>query len=80
MGALRHEGKREMDEKTGLGSDRFEEVLAELANCVCGVFGHAALLAREHEPALRAIVERETERYRRLVAELREIHRAGRQE
>jgi hypothetical protein len=67
-----------MDEKTGLGSDRLDEVLAELANCACGVVGHAALFARQHEPALAAIIEPETERYRRLIAELREIHRGGR--
>ena len=69
-----------MDEKTRLGSDRFEEVVAEANNCVCAAFGLASLLAHEHAPEFLQSLTRELERYRRLVAELREIHRAGRPE
>ena len=78
--ALRHEGKCEMDERTGLANDRFEEVVAQANNCACAAFGLASLLAREHAPELAGSLNRELERYRRLVAELREIHRAGRPE
>jgi hypothetical protein len=69
-----------MDEKTGLGGDRFEEVVAEANNCVCAAFGLASLLAVQHAPEFVESLSRELERYRRLVAELREIHRAGRPE
>ena len=69
-----------MDEKTGLGGDRFEEVVAEANNCACAAFGLASLLAHQHAPDLLQSLSRELERYRRLVAELREIHRGGRPE
>jgi hypothetical protein len=64
-------GKRE--EK----ADRFDELIAELNNCVCAAFGLGSLLAHEHAPELVESLSRDLERYRRLVAELREVHRGG---
>jgi hypothetical protein len=60
--------------------DRFDEVVAELNNCVCAAFGLGSLLAHEHAPELVDSLSRELERYRRLVAELREVRRGGRPE
>ena len=60
--------------------DRFDEVVAELNNCCAGAWGYAFLLAHEHSQELVPTLARELERYRRLVAELREIHRGGRPE
>lgn len=56
--------------------DRFDKVVADLNNCVCSAFGLRSLLAHEHAPELVGNLAR----YRRLVAELRDIHRGGRSE
>jgi len=55
--------------------DDFDAVLAELNNVVAGVFGHAHLLALNHRPDLVDRLNRETARYKELVARLRRIHR-----
>jgi hypothetical protein len=57
--------------------DRFDEVCAELNNSAMAVYGTGCYLAREYAPEMLDGLQRELERYRRLVAELREIHRAG---
>ena len=62
----------------GLGSDGrrgFDDVVAEMNNTYTATYGLAVLLAREHAPETAAMLDRELERYRKLVAELREIHR-----
>ncbi|MHC5058499.1 MAG: hypothetical protein ACYTKD_27900 [Planctomycetota bacterium] len=67
----------------GLGSDGrrgFDDVVAELNNTYTATYGLATLLAREHAPDTAPILDRELERYRRLVAELREFHRSNRPE
>ena len=74
MGALRCEGAWEIA-KEDAKPDRFDEVVAELNNC-----GLGSLLAHEHAPELVESLSRELGRYRRLVAELRKVHRGGRPE
>jgi hypothetical protein len=59
--------------------DRFDEVCAELNNSAMAVYGTGCYLAREHAPEMLDGLQREMERYRRLVAELREIHRGRKQ-
>ena len=61
--------------KKGIGGDRFDEVVADLNNSYTATYGMASLIAREHAPDTAVLLDRELERYRRLVAELREIHR-----
>ena len=58
--------------------DRFDEVCAELNNSAMAVYGTGCYLARRYEPGMLDGLERELDRYRRLVAELREIHRGAR--
>jgi len=64
-----------MDGKTGIGGDRFDEVVADMSNSYMAVYGLARLLAREHASQMAPRLDAEVERYRKLVAELREIHR-----
>ena len=64
-----------MDGKTGVGGDRFDEVVADMNNSYMAVYGLARLLAREHAPEMAPRLDAEVERYRGLVAELREIRR-----
>ncbi len=66
--------------KTEEKTDKFDELIAELNNCVCAAFGLGSLLAHEHAPELMDSISRDLERYRRLVAELREVHHGGRPE
>ncbi len=66
--------------KTDEKPDRFDELIAELNNCVCAAFGLGSLLAHEHAPDLMDSFSRDLQRYRRVVAELREVHRGGRSE
>ena len=61
-------------------TDRFDELIAELNNCVCAAFGLGSLLAHEHAPDLVDSFSRDLERYRRLIAELGEVHRGARPE
>jgi hypothetical protein len=61
-------------------ADRFDELIAELNNCVTSAFGLGSLLAYEHAPDLMGALSRDLERYRRLVAELREVHHRARPE
>ena len=64
-----------MDGKTGVGGDRFDEVVADMSNSYMAVYGLARLLARDHAPEMAPRLDAEVERYRDLVAELRTIHR-----
>ena len=64
----------EMAGKPEVSGDRFDDVVAELNNSYAATYGVASLLVREHAPEMAATLGRELERYRRLVAELREIH------
>ena len=66
--------------KTEEKPDRFDEPIAELNNCACAAFGLGSLLAHKHAPDLMDSFSRDLERYRRLVAELREVHRGRRPE
>jgi len=59
--------------------DRFDEVCAELNNSAMAVYGTGCYLAREFAPDMLDGLQREMERYRKLVAELREIHRGSKQ-
>ncbi len=63
--------------KTEEKPDRFDELIAELNNCVCAAFGLGSLLAHKHAPDLMDSISRGLERYRRLVAELRKVHRGA---
>ncbi|MHC5059273.1 MAG: hypothetical protein ACYTKD_31860 [Planctomycetota bacterium] len=60
--------------KSGIGGDRFDEVVADMNNSYTATYGLAILIAREHAPDTAILLDRELERYRRLVAELRGIH------
>jgi len=62
-----------------LQQDRFDEVCAELNNSAMAVYGTGCYLAREFAPDMLDGLQREMERYRKLVAELREIHRGSKQ-
>ena len=57
--------------------DRFDEVCAELNNSAMAVYGTGCYLARRYEPGMLDGLERELDRYRKLVAGLREIHRSS---
>ena len=70
----------EANGKKEIGGDRFDEVVADLNNSYTATYGLAALIAREHAPDTAILLDRELERYRRLVAELREIHRSLRKQ
>jgi hypothetical protein len=65
----------ETNGKPGISGNRFDEVVADMNNSYMAVYGLATLLAREHAPEMVAKIERECERYRGLVAELRNIRR-----
>ena len=65
----------EANGKPGMGGDRFDELVADMNNSYMAVYGLARLLAREHAPEMAPRLDAEVERYRKLVAELREIHR-----
>jgi len=65
----------EANGKPGISGDRFDEVVADMNNSYMAVYGLARLLAREHAPEMAQRLDAEVERYRDLVAELREIRR-----
>jgi hypothetical protein len=64
-----------MDGLGSAGRRGFDDVVAELNNTYTATYGLATLLARAHAPETAVMLDRELERYRKLVAELREIHR-----
>ncbi len=67
----------EMAGKPEVSGDGFDDVVAELNNSYAATYGRASLLVREHAPEMATTLDGELERYRRLVAELRRIHRSS---
>ena len=55
--------------------DRFADAIAELRNVCTSSFGLAFFLAHQHDRSLLPALERELERFRKLVDELVAIHR-----
>ncbi len=56
-------------------SDRFADAIAELRNVCTASFGLAFYLATRHDKDMVPTLERELERFRKLVDELVAIHR-----
>jgi hypothetical protein len=52
-----------MDGKTGVGGDRFDEVVADMNNSYMAVYGLARLLAQERAPEMATRLDAEVERY-----------------
>ena len=57
--------------------DRFEDAIAELRNVCTASFGLAFFLANKYDRSMMPTLERELERFRKLVDELVALYRAA---